>query len=160
MHFCLLLCHSEPSYQDNPIKGFKPVQKSEIHFLHIGNDGLRTDLQPRKKAINLWENIEQQAVQILAMEKIQKREELWATITNPHDITPKKLVFLLFYCFKTIEIEYWKHFKLNKNETKRESIYGFIISLMSSSEFVRFHSPPNRKYEKFLSTKVIGWIIG
>lgn len=66
--------YREPTYQNNPITGFKPVQQTDIHFLHIGNDGLKTDLQPRKEAISLWEEIEQQAIEITANEK--KREEL------------------------------------------------------------------------------------
>lgn len=60
---------SEPSYQGIPIKEFKPVQKADIHYLHIDNDGLKTGLQPRKEAIRFWENI-------LSEFPISKRDEL------------------------------------------------------------------------------------
>lgn len=74
--FCLLSCYSEPTYRDNPIIGFKPVQNDDIHLLHIGNDGLKIDSLPRKEAISLWRSIEQQAIEISANDKSEKREEL------------------------------------------------------------------------------------
>lgn len=73
--------YSEPSYQNDPIDGFKPIQMNDIdgaiHFLDINNDGLKIGLRPHEKVINFWTNIEKRAFQFAAnKQSAEKRDEL------------------------------------------------------------------------------------
>ncbi|XP_055308597.1 esterase B1-like [Sitodiplosis mosellana] len=56
--------YGEPSYQNDLIRSFQPVQNGSVHFLDINNDGLKIGLRPNEKAFDFWAYIEQQARQI------------------------------------------------------------------------------------------------
>lgn len=60
MHFSL------PSYQNDPVEGFLPIQNDKIHYLDITNDGLTIGLEPYEKAIEFWNSIEQRAFNLSA----------------------------------------------------------------------------------------------
>lgn len=75
--FCLFNDFSEPIHDSTSIKRFPSVGPSDINFLHIGNDGLKLDKQPRSDAINFWNKLEQSSTKAYTKENEQKREELW-----------------------------------------------------------------------------------
>lgn len=65
---------SEPLNQNDTAREFQPVHNEKVHYLHISNDGLKTDGQPRREAIQLWRKIEQKAIK--TTNKITNKDEL------------------------------------------------------------------------------------
>lgn len=52
---------SEPSYLNDPVGGYQPIQNDAVHFLDITNRGLIPGLSPNTKANDFWTRINQQA---------------------------------------------------------------------------------------------------
>lgn len=44
----------QPTYKDELISGFGPLQSDTFDFLDISNKGLKLEKNPREKAIALW----------------------------------------------------------------------------------------------------------
>lgn len=61
---------SKPSHEKTVIKSFPSVQEDNINYLHIGNDGLKLESQPRKEAIEFWNKLQH------TNKLEQKRDEL------------------------------------------------------------------------------------
>lgn len=68
----MFVCFSNPTYQNDPIAGFEPVENCEIPFLTKTNDGLSIGINPRQRTINFWNYIKQQAFQLSHAESAQQ----------------------------------------------------------------------------------------
>lgn len=68
-----MFLNSEPTYQNDPVHGFWPVENDKAHYLDIKNGGLTTGVGPNQKAFELWESIEQRAMHL--SEKLIKRKQ-------------------------------------------------------------------------------------
>lgn len=61
---------SVPSYQNDPIDGFRPIQHNNadgFHFVDVNNNGLAIGVKPNEKVITFWTNIEHRALQFAAI---------------------------------------------------------------------------------------------
>lgn len=67
---------SSPTHQNKPVSGFGPVKNGEVRYLDITNDGLKIGIGPNQKAFDLWESIEQRALQLSESLRKQSRDEL------------------------------------------------------------------------------------
>lgn len=67
---------SEPTHAKDPVDGFKPIRKDQVHFLDVTNDGLKLGVNPNQKANRLWDEIERQIQQINADARKSGHEEL------------------------------------------------------------------------------------
>lgn len=67
---------SKPTHEDRSIENFPSVQLNAINYLHIGNDGLKLDSQPRKEAIEFWNKLQQTSAKAHTEESEQSRDEL------------------------------------------------------------------------------------
>lgn len=57
---CLLLrFSSDPVHNGDPIAELKPVQKDQLHFLDVTNDGLKLGVNPDRERYELWAEIDQ-----------------------------------------------------------------------------------------------------
>lgn len=52
---------SEPSVDDEPVEGFKPVRGCKVNFLDITNYALTPGQAPKKEATKFWSRILQKA---------------------------------------------------------------------------------------------------
>lgn len=64
--YYLVVTFSNPTYQDEPIAGFGPVQCFDINVLNITNHGLEIDINPRKLEVEFWDDLNRQ-VEKMAM---------------------------------------------------------------------------------------------
>lgn len=53
----LYIIFSNPTYKDEPIAGFGPVQCFDITVLNITNHGLEIDTNPRKLEVEFWDDL-------------------------------------------------------------------------------------------------------
>ncbi|XP_031621135.1 uncharacterized protein LOC116339416 [Contarinia nasturtii] len=53
--------HGEPTYRDELISGFQPVQSDVFNYLDISNKGLKLEINPREKAIEFWSQLKANA---------------------------------------------------------------------------------------------------
>lgn len=58
MHF------SEPTYRNDPIDDFLPVQNDRTNYLKIDNDGLSTGINVRQKYVDFWMKMKRKALQL------------------------------------------------------------------------------------------------
>lgn len=65
IHFVHFVLHfSEPTYQNDPIDEFLPVQNDRTHYLKIDNDGLSPGINVRQKYVDFWNNIKRKALEL------------------------------------------------------------------------------------------------
>lgn len=63
-YFHIFMHFSEPTYQNDPIDAFLPVESDRTHFLTIGNDGLSHGVNLRQKYVDFWSKIKQKALEL------------------------------------------------------------------------------------------------
>lgn len=67
---------SKPSHENSIIKSFPSVQEDNVNYLHIGNDGLKLESQPRKEALDFWNKLKQLYATEHMKKSDQERDEL------------------------------------------------------------------------------------
>lgn len=55
---------SEPSHENDPVEGIRPVQSDQMHFFSLNNDGIIPGLNPFEKQIKFWTEIARKAVDL------------------------------------------------------------------------------------------------
>ncbi|XP_055301656.1 esterase B1-like [Sitodiplosis mosellana] len=68
--------YGEPTYQQEPIAGFLPIDDDQVNFLDVTNDGLMPGVNPNQKAMEFWAHVEREVQEIQAKSKQFVHEEL------------------------------------------------------------------------------------
>lgn len=62
---CIHFIHfSEPTYENDPIDEFLPVESEHTHYLNIDNDGLTPEINLRQKYVDFWSEIKRKALEL------------------------------------------------------------------------------------------------